>query len=120
MTEHNDELTVHGRLSYLQLPATDVATSARFYAAVFGWEGDSGFTAPGLIGQWVDDRPADAASGPLLWITVDDLDAALPQVPTLGGQVVDQPWLDGGERWLATVQDPGGNLVGLVQLRPRS
>lgn len=120
MTEHHDELTVHGGLSYLQLPAADVDRSARFYAGVFGWVGDSGFTAPGLIGQWVDDRPADATSGPLLSITVDDLDLALRQAPTLGGRVVDQPRLDGGERWLATVQDPGGNLVGLVQLRPRA
>jgi len=37
-----------------------------------------------------------------------------------GGAVVDQPYQDGGgRRWLATVRDPAGSLVGLVQLGPR-
>lgn len=40
MAEDRDgELTVkHGQLSYLQLPALDVAESAKFYAEVFRWE----------------------------------------------------------------------------------
>ena len=30
----------HGQLCYLQIPARDVAVSARFYARVFGWTVD--------------------------------------------------------------------------------
>src|ERR1700742_4106836 len=51
----------HGQLVYLQIPATDITTSARFYERVFGWEIDApehGFEAPGLIGQWITDRAA--------------------------------------------------------------
>jgi uncharacterized protein len=113
MTGHH--LPTHGQLSYLQLPATDIAASAAFYAGLFGWQGTDGFEAPGLIGQWIDDRPADPASGPVLWIWVDDVNAALGKVPGLGGEVLEEPYLDGGERWLVTVRDPAGTMLGLVQ-----
>ena len=47
----------HGRIDYLQLPARDVARSAAFYAAVFGWSVENGsFEAPGMIGQWTTER----------------------------------------------------------------
>ena len=60
-----------GQLCYLQIPADDVEISARFYERVFGWgvdPPDTGFEAPGLIGQWVTDRPASPGSGPVGWI----------------------------------------------------
>ena len=50
---------VHGQVCYLQVPTTDLAASARFYAAVLGWQtdaGEAGFEAPGVIGQFVTDR----------------------------------------------------------------
>jgi len=91
---------------------------------VFGWEygthGGSEFSAPGVIGQWVTERGvAGADAGPLLWVCVDGIDDALAQAQVNGGAVVDQPYQDGGMRWLATVRDPAGSLVGLVQLGPR-
>ena len=58
----------HGQLCYLQIPAYDVAASARFYGRVFGWRVDppgAGFEAPGLIGEWTTDRPPAPDSGPL-------------------------------------------------------
>jgi predicted enzyme related to lactoylglutathione lyase len=36
-----------------------------------------------------------------------------------GGQVLESPSLDDGVRWLATIADPGGNTIGLVQIGPR-
>jgi predicted enzyme related to lactoylglutathione lyase len=111
----------HGQVVYLQIPALDVATSATFYRAVFGWQVDppqSGFEAPGMIGQWVTDRSAAADAGPLLWINVDAIDATLESVGSNGGDVLDPPSAD-GPRWLATIRDPGGNVVGLAQHGPR-
>ena len=38
----------HGKICYLQIPAADVAASARFYSEIFGWElrsHDDGATA---------------------------------------------------------------------------
>jgi uncharacterized protein len=111
----------HGQVVYLQIPALDVVTSATFYAKVFGWQVDppqSGFEAPGMIGQWVTDRPAAPASGTLLWINVGAIDASLESVLANGGEVLEPPSAD-GPRWLATIRDPGGNVVGLAQHGPR-
>src|ERR1700759_2752256 len=55
----SEGMFAHGQLVYLQIPATDIAASGSFYERVLGWQVDppeSGFTAPGLIGQWVTDR----------------------------------------------------------------
>jgi predicted enzyme related to lactoylglutathione lyase len=114
---------VHGQVCYLQIPAVDITTSARFYERVFGWKvypPDSGFEAPALIGQWIVDRAASATAGLLAWIIVSDIVRTLAQVAAAGGEVVDSPSPD-GPRWLATFLDPAGNLVGLAQrgaLRP--
>ncbi len=106
-----------GQLSYLQLPALDVSASAAFYQAVFGWSvepGQPGFEAPGLIGQWTTERPPAAGSGPLLWLCADDMARTLQRVQSHGGRVHGPPQLDGGERWLAEIDDPAGNHIGLV------
>ena len=107
-----------GELAYLQLPAADVVRSAGFYETLFGWRverGKSGFEAPGLIGQWVEDRPPAPDAGPLLWLNVDDVDAALELARALDGEVVSEPEADGPVRVLATIHDPAGNTLGLVQ-----
>lgn len=109
--------TPHGGIGYLQLPAKDVAASAAFYTSVFGWSADTatgGFEAPGTIGQWVTGRPAAPDGGPVLWIHTDDLYPALERATTTGGTVRRTPYLDGGERWLAELEDPAGNRIGIV------
>jgi predicted enzyme related to lactoylglutathione lyase len=105
----------HGQLGYLQIPAVDPDASGAFYAAVLGWTADPpGFTAPGLIGQWVTDRPPVPDAGPLLWFCVEALGTALTRAAQHGGQLVTKPFLDGGERWLAEIEDPAGNRLGIV------
>jgi hypothetical protein len=107
----------HGELVYLQIPAVDPSVSARFYERLFGWQVDppaTGFEAPGLIGQWVTDRPAAPDSGPLAWIAVTDIAQALELAESAGGEVVERPYPDGPVRVLASIRDPAGNLVGVV------
>jgi len=107
----------HGQVVYLQIPAIDITESATFYRRVFGWEvepPESGFEAPGLIGQWVTDRPLDRDEGLVAWIHVDDIDASLDVVRANGGAVLEPPTPDGPVRWLATITDPAGNLVGIA------
>jgi predicted enzyme related to lactoylglutathione lyase len=121
MTDHEQTLT-HGQVGYLQIPAPDQWRSAEFYATIFGWRIERphpSFEAPGLIGQWVDDRPPAADAGPLVWINVDHLDDTLKLVTDNGGEVVEPPTLDHDERWLATVHDPAGNTIGIFQLAHR-
>jgi predicted enzyme related to lactoylglutathione lyase len=113
----NQQHPAHGQVGYLQLPALDISRSASFYAAVFGWEPDltyGSFEAPGMIGQWTTDRGPAPASGPVLWVCADDLWPTLQRVADYGGVVATTPHLDQGERWLAEIDDPAGNRIGIV------
>ena len=70
----------HGQVCYLQIPALELAASAAFYEKVFGWKIERpypSFEAPGLIGQWVTDRPPAPTGGLLAWINVEDIAEAL-------------------------------------------
>jgi uncharacterized glyoxalase superfamily protein PhnB/predicted enzyme related to lactoylglutathione lyase len=106
----------HGQLVYLQVPATDIAVSGRFYARVLGWEvdpGEPGFEAPGLIGQWITDRPPSPDAGPVMWIHVDDVADTLAEAERAGAVTRQAPTPD-GPRMLAAFSDPAGNLVGIA------
>src|SRR5271165_4240220 len=101
----------HGQVCYLQIPALDTMKSAEFYEKVFGWKIERpypSFEAPGLIGQWVSDRPPASSAGFLAWINVEGIDEILALVAASGGEVVEPPSPD-GPRWLATIRDPAGN-----------
>ena len=121
--EFNQSLRpVQGQVSYLQIPAINVQRSAEFYARVFGWHVDHphpGFDAPGLIGQWVTDRPPTPNAGMLPWLHVDSMNETMKLVRAHGGEVLEHPTPDGPERLLSTVRDPAGNVLGLVQLVAR-
>jgi len=109
----------HGQIGYLQIPARDVARSAAFYEAVFGWTVDphsGGFEAPGLIGQWTTELTPAPTGGPVVWVCADSLSPALRRVVAAGGTVCGRPQLDGGERWLVEVDDPAGNRIGIFVL----
>ena len=107
----------HGTIGYLQLPALDVARSAAFYEAVFGWSVElehGSFEAPGMIGQWTTDRVPAGDGGPVVWICADQLAPTLQRAVDHGGTVRGRPQLDNGERWLTEVDDPAGNRIGIV------
>jgi len=113
----SDRYPPHGQIGYVQLPALDIAASAAFYEAVFGWHGEleyGSFEAPGMIGQWSRDLPPATSGGPVLWLCVDRLWAALTAVTEHGGLVRGRPRLDQGQRWLVEIDDPAGNRLGVV------
>lgn len=122
MTQHDAEAArvrgfVHGQVCYLQLPAASGKRAAAFYQAVFGWrigQPYPDFEAPGLIGQWVEGRPAAQDAGPVIWIHVDDMIEALHLVAAHGGRIQESPAADGPARTLATIIDPEGNRIGLA------
>ena len=113
----NDRHPPHGQIGYLQLPAIDVARSAAFYEAVFGWSvalDHGSFEAPGMIGQWTTDRAPALDSGPVVWICADQLAPTLQRAVAHGATVAGPPQLDDAERWLAEIDDPAGNRIGIV------
>lgn len=68
----------NGKVCYIELPATDIARSADFYARVFGWEirrrGDGSTAFDDGVGEvsgtWVTGRAPQAEPGLLVYIMV--------------------------------------------------
>jgi predicted enzyme related to lactoylglutathione lyase len=112
----------NGKICYVEIPATDIATSAAFYEKVFGWQtrrrGDGQLAfddATGEVsGTWVTGRPPMGEVGLLLYIMVDDAEAAVEAVTANGGGIV-QPIGGDAPEITARFRDPGGNVIGLYQ-----
>jgi predicted enzyme related to lactoylglutathione lyase len=119
-------LARHGKLSYIQIPAADTAVSADFYRGVFGWSilNDSpahrsfADASGELIGAFVTGRTIAAEAGHLPYIYVEGIDAAVSSITSNGGEIVAEPYAEGG-LWVATFRDPAGNLLGIWQQGPR-
>jgi uncharacterized protein len=91
MTEQNtggtaveDRVARPGGVSYLRIPARDIAESAQFYRAVFSWRLRGRPDAPSfsdgtghVIGHWRTGLPAAGQAGVLPYIYVTSLDDTL-------------------------------------------
>jgi uncharacterized protein len=112
----------NGKICYVEMPARDIARSAEFYRAVFGWNirkrGD-GATAfddgvNQVSGAWVLGRPPSGTPGLLVYVMVDSVAKTLEAVAANGGEIVQPIGGDPGEI-TARFRDPGGNVIGLYQ-----
>jgi len=112
----------NGKVCYLEIPATDIDQSSRFYAAVFGWavrrRGDGATAFDDAVGEvsgaWVKGRPASRDAGLLVYVMVDSVAATIQAVLAHGGEIVQPIGGDAGEI-TARFRDPAGNLIGLYQ-----
>jgi uncharacterized protein len=107
-----------GGVSYLAIPARDVARSAAFYQAVFGWELRGDPDAPSfsdgtghVIGHWRTDLEPAGEAGVRPYVYVQDLAAALDRAAAQGAEVV-EPYPEGSLR-IAVIRDPAGNAIGI-------
>jgi uncharacterized protein len=116
----------NGKICYIEVPATDVQSSAAFYEAVFGWrmrtrgDGATAFddSTGEVSGAFVLGRPPASDPGVLVYVMVDDCAAAAQAVVASGGEIVQPIGADAPEI-TARFRDPGGNVVGLYQEPPR-
>jgi uncharacterized protein len=116
----------NGKLCYVELPATDIEQSANFYTQAFGWkmrtrgDGSRAFddTTGEVSGSFVTSRPPMREPGLMLYIWVDDCEAAMAAVEAAGGEIV-QPIGGDAPEITARFRDPGGNVLGLYQ-EPRA
>ena len=114
--------SVHGKICYLEIPATDIQRSAEFYVNVFGWnlrqrsDGRVAFddTTGQVSGTWVLKRPPTDPPGLLFYIMVDSVAKAANAVMAHGGDIVQRIGVDAPEI-TARFRDPGGNVIGLYQ-----
>ena len=107
-----------GGVSYLAIPARDVARSAAFYQAVFGWELRGDPDTPSfsdgtghVIGHWRTDLEPAGEAGVRPYVYVEDLEAALERAAAQGAEVV-EPYAEGTLR-IAVIRDPAGNAIGI-------
>ena len=112
----------NGKICYVEMPAEDIARSADFYKAVFGWnirkrgDGATAFDdgAGEVSGAWVLGRPNSAKPGLLIYIMVDSVEATIKKVIANGGTIV-QPLGADAPEITARFADPAGNVLGLYQ-----
>ena len=115
-------MLANGKICYIEMPATDIARSAEFYKAVFGWtirkrgDGSTAFddTTGEVSGTWVLGRPSAAKPGLLFYIMVDSVAATVDAVAAQGCEIVQPIGADAPEI-TARFRDPGGNVIGLYQ-----
>ena len=114
----------NGKICYIEMPAVDIETSARFYQTVFGWNtrtrGDGAIAFDDTVGQvsgtWVLGRKPMIEVGLLVYIMVDSVAAAIDAVIANGGEIV-QPIGGDAPEITARFSDPAGNVLGLYQER---
>jgi methylmalonyl-CoA/ethylmalonyl-CoA epimerase len=113
--------------------AVDLERAATFYADLLGAAPSASFDPPGLVFFDLDgvrlllDRVAPSA---LIYLDVDDVEATVARLRGAGVEVESEPHVifghdddtlgpAGTDEWQAFVRDSEGNLVGLVEQRPR-
>ncbi|MEV8528888.1 VOC family protein [Streptomyces sp. NPDC052000] len=104
-------------------PVSDLVKAKAVYTALLGVAPQTdesyyvGFEAEGQSIGLVPNGGAQGMSSPVAYWHVPDIEAKLAEV-TAAGAVVKEPAHDvGGGRLVATVTDPDGNVLGLLQDR---
>lgn len=120
---NNDQPALgNGKICYIEIPATDIQTSATFYSNVFGWKlrkrGDGAIAFDDGVGQvsgvWVTGRKPMSEVGLLIYIMVDSVESTIEAIKANGGKIVRPIGMDVPEI-TARFSDPAGNIIGLYQ-----
>ncbi|MFD4196881.1 VOC family protein [Amycolatopsis thermoflava] len=113
-----------GRVVHFEIPVDEPERAGAFYRGAFGWtvrhwdtdywpmvsDAEDGAGAEGAL-----TRRSQAPEGVVVYIGVDDVEAAVARVREAGGSVVAGPMPIPKTGWAAHVRDSEGNLVGLFQ-----
>ena len=114
-----------GNVAHIEFASNNLAASRRFYERIFGWhfEEASGmekylmFATPNGQGGGFDAGPRSSgpsATGPILHIEVDDIDATLARVSEMGGKtLVPRTKISDEHGHFALFLDNVGNRLGL-------
>jgi predicted enzyme related to lactoylglutathione lyase len=108
-------MTIDGALDYVELPATNIPETKRFYGQAFGWSfTDYGpeyvaFEIDGRSGGFNAGRKPVAHDGPLVVLYANDLDAMEAKVKAAGAAIMSRESFEGGRRF--HFRDPNGNEI---------
>ncbi|MFD7321570.1 VOC family protein [Streptomyces sp. NPDC059875] len=104
-------------------PVSDLAKAKAVYIALLGIEPQNAsdyYVGFDVAGQHIGLVPGGASQGmtsPVAYWHVTDIEAKLAEVTAAGGSVKEPAHDVGGGRLVATVTDPDGNVLGLLQDR---
>jgi predicted enzyme related to lactoylglutathione lyase len=102
-------------------PVSDLAAAKVVYAALLGVQPQNdesyyfGFEAAGQHIGLVPGRGRPGMTSPVAYWHVPDIEAKLAEVTAAGATVMEPVRDVGGGRLVATVTDPDGNVLGLLQ-----
>lgn len=120
-----------GLRSVMQIlvPVTDVEAAADFYEHVLGipllfkFPGTAFFDADGTRLYLASPTDADFDGRATIYFRVADVGATLARLEAAGARVRERPEIvfstDDYDLWLAFVQDPDGNNIGLMREAPK-
>jgi predicted enzyme related to lactoylglutathione lyase len=104
-------------------PVSDLAAAKAMYASLLGVQPQAdgpyyvGFEAAGQQIGLVPGGGPQGMTSPVAYWHVPDIEAKLAEVTAAGATVKEPPHDVGGGRLVATVTDPDGNVLGLLQDR---
>src|SRR5919107_1192187 len=104
-------------------PVSDLDKAKAMYATLLGTQPQTdspyyvGFEAAGQQIGLVPGGGPQGMTSPVAYWHVSDIEAKLAEVTAAGATVKEQPRDVGGGRLVATVTDPDGNVLGLLQDR---
>jgi predicted enzyme related to lactoylglutathione lyase len=106
-----------------EVVSSEPSRALNFYTELFGWRAGPSFdgytlidtgAGEGAIGGGIGPSYAEGDAGVKVYVSVDDLDAAIRKAEELGGSTVVPPTpLPEGYGTFAVVTDLDGNAVGL-------
>ncbi len=116
-----------GKLYYVEIPAIDIAISAAFYKAVFGWsvrergDGATAFDdgAGAVSGVWTTELTPAEEPGFRLYVSVKDAAESARMIEEAGGTIVTPPDMTVVDI-VGHFRDPAGNLIGIHQYKPEN
>ncbi|MCB1219118.1 MAG: VOC family protein [Planctomycetales bacterium] len=109
-------------IDWIEFASADNKALSEFYGGLFGWKMQS--FMPGYDVWMPDSGPGggfrencpEGTPQTVVYVNVDDIDAALVKVAQLGGTVVvPKMEISPDVGWSAFFKDPSGNIVGLHQ-----
>jgi len=116
----------HGVFSWNELMTTDVPAAKKFYREALGWELQD-MNTPGMAYTIAKKGPrevagimglsGDAQGMPPSWgsyVTVDDLEARVARVKSLGGKLVVEPRDIPNVGRFAVITDPQGAMLTMI------
>ena len=123
MTANSTQSTTTLGIKTVLHPVTDLAAAKAVYTALIGFPPQTdgpyyvGFEAEGQQIGLVPGGGPQGMTSPVAYWHVTDIQAKLSKVTAAGAALKDPVRDVGGGRLVATITDPDGNVLGLVQDR---